>query len=77
MAVRLDGLLDSRVVLADQFLVTYRGVAARRIDADPGQPGTASFELIVIPGVADQLPVAVRSPVAPVEDEHERAPGEL
>jgi hypothetical protein len=32
---------------------------------------------LVVPGKADQLPVAVRSPVASVEDEHQGSFGKL
>jgi hypothetical protein len=42
---------------------------ARRIDADADELDSAPLELLVVPSKADQLPVAVRSPVAPVEDE--------
>jgi len=44
---------------------------ARRIDADADELDSAPLELLVVPSKADQLPVAVRSPVAPVEDEHQ------
>jgi hypothetical protein len=57
--------------------VHHSSIATRRIDADACNSDTAILELFVIPGKADQLPVAVRSPIASVEDEHERTPGEL
>jgi hypothetical protein len=41
------------------------------MDADADEPDSALLELLIVPGKADQLPVAVRSPVAPVEDEHQ------
>jgi hypothetical protein len=44
---------------------------ARRIDADADELDSAPLELLVVPSKADQLPVAVRSPVTPVEDEHQ------
>jgi hypothetical protein len=44
---------------------------AWRVDADTGEPNPALLELCVIPGKADQLPIAVRSPIAPVEDKHQ------
>jgi hypothetical protein len=50
--------------------VHHSSIATRRIDADASNPDTAILELFVIPGEADQLPVAVRSPIASVEDKH-------
>ena len=47
------------------------------VDADAGEPNPALLELLVVPGKADQLPVAVRSPVASVEDEHQGSFGKL
>ena len=44
----------------------------RWIYADPRDPEAPLLELFVTPGVADQLPVAVRSPVSPVEHEDQR-----
>jgi hypothetical protein len=44
-----------------------------RVHADPHDPETPPLELFVIPGVADQLPVAVRSPIAPVKHEDQRS----
>ena len=49
----------------------HSSIATRRIDADASYSDTAILELFVIPGKADQLPVAVRSPVASVEDKHQ------
>src|SRR5215203_1676338 len=49
----------------------HSSIATRRVDAEASNSDTAIFELFVIPGKADQLPVAVRSPVASVEDEHQ------
>jgi hypothetical protein len=57
--------------------VHHSSIATRRIDADASNSDTAILELFVIPGKADQLPVAVGSPIASVEDEHERTLGEL
>jgi hypothetical protein len=48
----------------------HSSIATRRIDADASYSDTAILELFVIPGKADQLPVAVRSPIASVEDKH-------
>src|SRR5919112_923525 len=45
-------------------------VVGRRIDADAGELRPPAFELLELPGVAGQLPVAVGGPVAPVEDQH-------
>ena len=52
-------------------------IATRRIDADASNSDFAFLELFVIPGKADQLPVAVRSPVTSVEDEHQGTIGKL
>src|SRR3712207_9002816 len=52
--------------------VVFRWVHAYTRDLRP-----APLELLVLPGVADQLPVAVRSPVSSVEDEHHRPDLEL
>jgi hypothetical protein len=45
---------------------------ARRIDADPYDPEVPQLELFITPGKADQLPIAVRSPVPPIEHENQR-----
>jgi hypothetical protein len=47
------------------------------VDADAGEPNPALLELVAVPGKADQLPIAVRSPVASVEDEHQGSFGKL
>ena len=52
-------------------LLHHRSVAARGVYAYGCEPRPAFVELFVIPGVADQLPIAVRSPVSPVEDQDE------
>jgi hypothetical protein len=52
-------------------LLSHGSVVARRIDADADELDFAPLELLVVPDKADQLPAAVRSPVAPVEDEHQ------
>jgi hypothetical protein len=57
--------------------VHHISIATRRVDADAGNSDTAFLELFVIPGKADQLPVAVRSPIASVEDKHQGAIGKL
>jgi hypothetical protein len=51
--------------------VHHSTIATWRIDADACNSDTASLELFIIPGKADQLPVAVRSPVASVEYKHQ------
>jgi hypothetical protein len=55
----------------------HRGVTTRRVDADAREPNPALLELLVIPGKADQLPIAVRSPVASVEDKHQGTLGKF
>src|SRR5215203_155694 len=49
------------------------GVMGRRVDADAGDLDPPFLELFKLPGVAGELPVAVRVPVAAVEDEHHRS----
>ena len=51
--------------------VNHSSIATRRVDTDAGYSDFAFLKLFVIPGKADQLPVAVRSPVTSVEDEHQ------
>jgi hypothetical protein len=51
--------------------VDYSSIATWRVDADAGNPDFALLEFFIIPGKADQLPIAVRSPVTSVEDEHQ------
>jgi hypothetical protein len=58
-------------------LVDHRSIATRRVDADGGNPDFALLEIFVIPGEADQLPVAVSSPITSVEDEHQGTFGKL
>jgi len=53
--------------------VHHTSIATRRVDADAGNSDFAFLEIFIIPGKADQLPVAVRSPVTSVEDEHQRS----
>ena len=55
----------------------HSSITTRRVDADASNSDTAILELFVIPGKADQLPVAVRSPIASVEDEHQGTTGKL
>ena len=50
--------------------VDHNSIATRRVDTDAGNFNSAVLEFFVIPGKADQLPIAVRSPVASVEGEH-------
>jgi hypothetical protein len=57
--------------------VHHRSIASRRVDADTDNCDSVLLELFIIPGKADQLPVAVGSPVAPVEDEHQGTIGKL
>ena len=57
--------------------VDQRSIATRRVDADAGDPDFALLEIFIIPGEADQLPIAVRSPVTSVEDEHQGTFGKL
>jgi len=47
--------------------VHHSTIATWRIDFDACNSDTAFLELFIIPSKADQLPVAVRSPVASVE----------
>jgi hypothetical protein len=55
----------------EQFL-DQRLILLRRVDRNAVDLGSGIRERFVCPGIADQLPVAVRSPVAAVEDEHQR-----
>jgi hypothetical protein len=57
--------------------VDHNSIATRRVDADAGNSDVALFEFFIIPGKADQLPIAVRSPVTSVEDEHQGTVGKL
>ena len=57
--------------------VDHNSIATRRVDADAGNSDVALFEFFIIPGKADQLPIAVRSPIAPVEDKHQGTLGEF
>jgi hypothetical protein len=43
------------------------------IDADASEPNPALLKLLVVSGEADQLPIAIGSPVAAVEDEYQRS----
>jgi len=51
----------------------HSSIATWRVDADAGYSDVAFLEFFIIPGKADQLPIAVRSPVTSVEDEHQRS----
>ena len=51
--------------------VNHSSIATRRVDTDAGYSDFAFLKFFIIPGKADQLPVAVRSPVASVEDKHQ------
>jgi hypothetical protein len=51
--------------------VDHSSIATRRVDADAGDSAFTLLEFFIIPGKADQLPIAVRSPVTSVEDEHQ------
>ena len=57
--------------------VDHNSIATRRVDADAGNSDSAFLEFFIIPGKADQLPIAVRSPVTSVEDEHQWSLGKL
>jgi hypothetical protein len=57
--------------------VDHNSIAARRVDANAGYSDFAFLELFIIPGKANQLPVAIRSPVTSVEDEHQGTLGKL
>ena len=58
-------------------LLDHRHVVGWWVHAYTHDPRPALLELFVLPGVAGQLPVAVRSPVASVEDEDHRSLPEL
>lgn len=51
--------------------VDHSSIATRRVDADAGDSAFTLLEFFITPGKADQLPIAVRSPVTSVEDEHQ------
>ena len=51
--------------------VDHNRIATWWVDADAGNCDSAFLEFFIIPSKADQLPIAVRSPVTSVEDEHQ------
>jgi hypothetical protein len=54
-------------------LVDHRLVPRDAVDRDARDGRTALGELLVLAGAADQLPIAVRSPVAAQEEQDHRA----
>jgi hypothetical protein len=72
-SVGLDRALTLRVaedVERQEQFVDHRLVLVRRVDADRRDLAAALLKLVVFPGIAHELPVAVRSPIASVEDQH-------
>src|SRR5262245_24444346 len=72
-SVRFDGQFTlgvaKNVERQEQFL-NHRLVLFRRVDADRSDVSPALLELAVLPGIAHELPIAVRSPVASIENQH-------
>jgi hypothetical protein len=54
-------------------LLDHGRVVRDGVDTDPHDLRSAALKLLTVPGIADQLPIAVWSPVTTVEDQHSRS----
>ena len=78
-AIPFDYVVTFRVTddgVGQQQFLDHGLVLLRRVYGDADDLSSAPGDLVVLPGKAHGLPIAVRSPIAPIEEQQLRTPGE-